>query len=101
MTLRSLSRAGTLAVAAILSACSSMTEVGIVAQPKISTIFINGEKQGSGKRLYVFDFDKHPRAVLQATAYGYRPHKEIWTAETLEKHLSQFGKLEITLEQER
>ncbi len=94
-------RATTLAGLAFLGACSSVTEVGIVAQPKVASIYINGEKQGSGKRLYVFDFDKHPRAVLQATAYGYRPHTEIWTAETLDKHLSQFAKLEIILEQER
>ena len=94
-------RIATLAALALLTACSSMTEVGIVAQPKTASIYINGEKVGSGQRLYSLNFDEHPRAVVQVTAYGYRPKTEIWTAETLDKHLSQFKNLEIILDQER
>lgn len=94
----------TLALAATctaLAACSSTTKVGIVVDPKQTSIYINGKKQGTGKRVYDFDFSKHPRAVLQATAYGCRPHFEIWTPDRLAKHISEFQQIELILEQER
>ncbi|MCR9246355.1 MAG: hypothetical protein NXI31_15085 [bacterium] len=98
---RSLSVLAMLAAATLTSCAASGTNVGIVVDPKETAIYINGEKAGTGKRVYTFDFSKHPRALLQATAYGCKPHYEVWTKRRLLEHIKEFKQLEIILKQER
>ena len=86
-----------------LPACGTTKyTMGVVVDPPTATVYINGELVGpGGKRTYELDFSKAERVCLQATAYGYKPAREIWTRQQVVNQLAQYAEFTVNLEVDR
>ncbi|HEB54403.1 MAG TPA: hypothetical protein ENI87_14215 [bacterium] len=85
------------------AACSSSRYTRVVSvNPPDASLYINGEKVGSGdKRPHVFDFSKFQRVYLQATHRDYLPRFEWYDEAKLQQMIANNLPIRMTLNERR
>lgn len=87
----------------LLAGCASSTETMVVSvNPAEASVYINGGRRGQGgRRPHELDFGPQQRVYVQATAPGYEPHFEWFTAAQIKDMQQHDLDLAITLRQRR
>ena len=82
-----------------LGACNSSSFVRVVSvNPPEASVYINGEKVGSGNsRPQKFDFRGKERIYVQATHPDYQPETEWFTLEKMEHMVDSNTPVRLTL----
>ncbi len=83
--------------------CGSTTyKVGIVVDPPTASIYVNGQKVGSGgRRVHEIDFGPYERVCIQAVAPSHEPYFEMLTKQQITDQISRYGDFSWVLRQER
>ena len=83
--------------------CGSTTyTVGIVIDPPTASIYINGEKVGSGgRRVHEIDFGPYDRVCIQAVAPSHEPYFEMLTRQQIADQVRKYGDFSWVLRQEK
>lgn len=86
----------------LCAGCSSTLKVGIVIDPPTASIYINGEKVGSGgRRVHEIDFGSYQRVCIQAVAPSHEPYMEMLTREQISDQARKYGDFSWVLRQEK
>ena len=87
-----------------LSGCfTSKYKIGIVVDPQVASVFINGKKVGTGApRVYEVDFGGCDRVFVQAAAAGFEPKTEEFTREMVLDQMDKYkGEFKLNLKEEK
>lgn len=88
---------------ATLPSCGSASYLTVIqVDPPSATLYINGQRQGTGdKRPYSLSFAEHDRVYIQATQRGFVPATQVYTQQQVADILATTQMLKITLPESR